>query len=349
VECYGFRLRERDQLRIRQDRLDAAGLKGAVVGELLRKGKVEAGGKTIRRHEVTEVRPGQTFAFVMDTRMCDGARSLALGADLLLCESTFASTEAALAQESGHLTALQAGTLARDAGVRKLVLAHFSQRYDDTNVLVAEARTVHDDVTAAVEPDPRSDPARGRIAIPERREIRFHGKFEAHVTVETATPDAFQSACDRLGIKCILIELAEGVEPNQPMTESHHEGDLNVVRAEVDGIADQLREAGFTVRRRKVEARYDARGVPERDEETRGLPPSCYFEYHVSVRLEGPDLLKQLVERSSRHGAHVSRNARKKSAGGVEERFVTLRVPRAGRATADRKYADLIAHLREGG
>ena len=38
---------------------------------------------------------------------------------------------------------------------------------------------------------------------------------------------------------------------------------------------------------RKIEARYDARGVPEKDEETRGLPPSCYFEYHVSVRLTG--------------------------------------------------------------
>lgn len=168
VDCFGYRIREKDQVGLRQDRLDALGLKGPIVGELLRKGQVELNGRTIRRDEVAEARPGQSFAFVMDTRPCEGARTLARGADLLVCEATFHSSESEMAQLSGHMTSLQAGALARDAGVRRLVLGHFSQRYDDTGVLLAEARTLHADVVAAVEPDPRSDSTRHRIEVPKR-------------------------------------------------------------------------------------------------------------------------------------------------------------------------------------
>lgn len=347
VECYGYRVRERDQLRVRQDRLNDAGLQGPIVGELLRSGRVEFKGRTVLRHEVAEVKPGQSFAFVMDTRPCEGADALALGADLLVCESTFLSSESDVAQESGHMTALDAATLARDSGTRLLVLGHFSQRYENAEDFVAEARTLHSDVVAAEEPDPSSlQSSRHRIPLPDRREIRFHGQFEAHITVDTADPQAFCRACDDLGVKSILIELAEGAEPNQPMTESRHEGDLNVVRAEVDGLAQRFEEAGFAVRRRKIEASYTARGVPEKDEETRGLPPSCYFEYHVSIRLKNAKELSDLLQRASRHGAHVSRNAKKRDETGVEERFVTLRVHRVGRATAEHRYIELLNDMK---
>jgi ribonuclease Z len=68
----------------------------------------------------------------MDTRLCDAAFALADQADMLVCESTFADTEAALARDYGHLTASQAGRIAAEAGTRLLVLTHFSQRYDRT-------------------------------------------------------------------------------------------------------------------------------------------------------------------------------------------------------------------------
>lgn len=166
VDCYGYRLRERDQTRLRQDRLDALGLKGPAVGELLKKGEIDIRGKIVRREEVSENRPGQSFAFVMDTRPCEGASTLARGADLLVCEATFLSTEAELARESGHMTALQAGQLARDAGARRLVVGHFSQRYEDAAPLVAEARSIFPDVVEAVEPDLETE--RHRIKVPAR-------------------------------------------------------------------------------------------------------------------------------------------------------------------------------------
>ena len=80
--------------------------------------------------EVSQPRPGQRFAFIMDTRLCDAAFELADQADMLVCESTFADAEAGLAREYGHLTASEAGRIAAEARARLLVLTHFSQRYD---------------------------------------------------------------------------------------------------------------------------------------------------------------------------------------------------------------------------
>jgi ribonuclease Z len=80
--------------------------------------------------QVSEPRRGQRFAFIMDTRLCDAAFALAEGADMVVCESTFADAEAALAREFGHLTAGQAGRIAAESGARLLVLTHFSQRYE---------------------------------------------------------------------------------------------------------------------------------------------------------------------------------------------------------------------------
>jgi ribonuclease Z len=103
----------------------------------------------VRLEEVSEPRPGQAFAFVMDTRPCAGAAELARGADLLVCESTYRESEAVEAREHFHMTAAQAAVLARDAGVRRLALTHFSQRYDDSDGFRREAAALHSDVQAA--------------------------------------------------------------------------------------------------------------------------------------------------------------------------------------------------------
>jgi ribonuclease Z len=98
----------------------------------------------------------------MDTRWCDGALELAAGVDLLVCESTFLSAEADLADVSGHLTAAQAARLAAEAGARRLVLTHFSQRHPDEQVFLDEATPIFPATTVArdlaVIPLPRRRP-----------------------------------------------------------------------------------------------------------------------------------------------------------------------------------------------
>jgi len=87
----------------------------------------------------------------MDTAPCEAAEQLAEGVDLLVCESTFMTPEAELARQYKHMTAADAGRLAAKAGVRKLVLAHFSARYPDHEPFAEEAGEFHADVEAATD------------------------------------------------------------------------------------------------------------------------------------------------------------------------------------------------------
>jgi ribonuclease Z len=130
VPTVGYRLAEPDGRRVLPDRLAAHGIRGPDVGRLLRDGVFISPNGSVRLDQVSEPRPGQKFAFIMDTRLCDAAFELAAGADMLVCESTFAAADERLAAEYGHLTAAQAGRLAAESGVGVLVLTHFSQRYE---------------------------------------------------------------------------------------------------------------------------------------------------------------------------------------------------------------------------
>lgn len=140
IETYGYRLVEPDGCRMLPERLAAYGIAGPDVGRLLRDGHLDLDGRRVTRDEVSVTRPGQRFAFVMDTGLCDGVYALAEHADLLVIESTFLESEAALAAEVGHLTAGQAARVAAESGVRTLVLTHFSQRYADPRRFHDEAR-----------------------------------------------------------------------------------------------------------------------------------------------------------------------------------------------------------------
>ena len=149
VPTLGWRLSEPDGRTMRPERLEAAGVRGPDVGRLQREGRLTTPAGTVHLEDVSVPRPGQTVAFVMDTRPCDAAVELAAGADLLVCESTFLTADQDLAAAYAHMTARQAATLAREAGARKLLLTHFSQRYTDEDRFAAEAAEVFPDVVVA--------------------------------------------------------------------------------------------------------------------------------------------------------------------------------------------------------
>ena len=149
VPTLGWRLEEPDGRHLVPHLLAEAGLSGPIVGQLQRDGAVEIGGRRITVDEVSEPYAGQTFGFVMDTALCDAAFEVAAGADLLVCEATYLEQDAELAATYKHLTAAQAATIARDAGARRLVLTHFSQRYGDPSRFEQEAAAIFDDVVVA--------------------------------------------------------------------------------------------------------------------------------------------------------------------------------------------------------
>ncbi len=162
VDCFGYRIQEKDTFTLDPQRLILEGIRDKDAGRLKASGTLDINGKTVCIADMGVARPGQCFAFVMDTRVCEGAYELAQGADLCVMEATFLTDMEQAAHEYGHLTAAQAALIARDAGVKKLVLSHYSQRYSSTQEFVSEASVHHRDVIVAVDGQTISFPTRKR-------------------------------------------------------------------------------------------------------------------------------------------------------------------------------------------
>ncbi len=163
IETYGYRLVEPDGRTLLPERLAAAGVAGPDTGRLQREGTLRG----VRLADVSVPRPGQRFAFVMDTAPCAGAEELAEGADLLVAECTFSDDDAGLAGQYRHLTAGQAGALAASGAVSALVLTHFSSRYADVAPLADQARVRAGGATVIAAND------LDRIAFPKRRQSSY--------------------------------------------------------------------------------------------------------------------------------------------------------------------------------
>jgi ribonuclease Z len=157
VPTVGYRFVEDDTRRLIPDLLSAAGIAGPEIGRLQRGEQVRG----VSLDDVSVARSGQRVAIVMDTALCDGALALAQDCDLLVCEATYLDTESDLARDHRHLTARQAAEIALHAGARRLVLTHFSSRYDTLDGHVQEAGAIHADVVVARDLEV--------IAVPGRR------------------------------------------------------------------------------------------------------------------------------------------------------------------------------------
>jgi ribonuclease Z len=108
-------------------------------------------GRVIQSSElVGPPRPGRRVVVTGDTRPCAATIEHSRGADLLIHEATFGDEEAERAIETGHSTAREAATVAREAGVKRLLLTHFSARYSrDPGPLDREAKEVFRETTIA--------------------------------------------------------------------------------------------------------------------------------------------------------------------------------------------------------
>jgi ribonuclease Z len=149
VDNLGWRITEPPQRKFYRERLKALGIEGPDVRLLAQEGKIQQGGRTILLDEVSWVRPGDSIAIISDTRPCSSAIHLARGAKLLLCESTYLEEHRDLADKHFHLTAKQAAIIAKEAGVDKLILTHFSARYLNSQDFVKEAAEIFPHVEAA--------------------------------------------------------------------------------------------------------------------------------------------------------------------------------------------------------
>lgn len=142
IENVGWRVTEADRLKYKRELLDKYGISGPLVGELERKGSLKVDGRVVRLEDVSYLKRGDSLAVVIDTRKCKQAVELAKGAKVLICESTYLERDRDLARRYMHMTAQDAASIAKEAGVCKLILTHFSARYRDLSEFEREAQKI---------------------------------------------------------------------------------------------------------------------------------------------------------------------------------------------------------------
>lgn len=145
VPTFGYLFAEKEQLRkIRKDKIEGLGLSIPQI-HALRAGRdiVLENGESISNNQFTFSAPlPRKYAYCSDTAYYPKLIDYIKGVDLLYHEATFLNEDLALAKQTGHSTATQAATIARDAEVTKLLLGHFSSRYADRNSFVREATAI---------------------------------------------------------------------------------------------------------------------------------------------------------------------------------------------------------------
>ena len=145
----GWRVTEPDRIKFDKGKLDHFKIQGSLVKKLEKEGFLLIDGRRIDLDQVSHVRKGGSIAVVIDTVPCPQAVHLAKDADILLCESTYLEDHRDLAEKYMHMTAKQAALIAKEAHVKKLILTHFSARYQDESAFEKEAREVFPNSFAA--------------------------------------------------------------------------------------------------------------------------------------------------------------------------------------------------------
>jgi ribonuclease Z len=145
VPAYGYVLEEDPRPgRFNLERAKELGVPEGPAFRRLQAGEtVEVGGRPVIPDQVLgPKRRGRKLVISGDTRPCERLVRAALGADLLIHESTLHSTLKKEAMEYGHSTSRDAAEVARAADARMLYLYHFSNRYEDAGPLLEEARGI---------------------------------------------------------------------------------------------------------------------------------------------------------------------------------------------------------------
>lgn len=155
IETYGYLFREKTpQLNVRKDAIGRYGLGIAEICSLKNGEDVVRENEIIRSKEVKYLPyPPRSYAYCSDTAPFPSLAEWVRGVDILYTEATYMADLEKEAAARFHSTTLQAARLAREAGAKKLVVAHYSSRYRDTAPLLSEIRSVFPNAEAANDGD----------------------------------------------------------------------------------------------------------------------------------------------------------------------------------------------------
>lgn len=154
VPCSGYLIKEKPGLpHIRREMIDFYGIPTWAIN------KIKAGedwqtpeGDIIPNNRLTTPPdPVRSYAYCSDTMSVPELAEWCRDVTLMYHEATYATSEISHADKYGHSTAAQAAACAKSANARRLVLGHFSARYEDENVLLNEAKAIFENTILAQE------------------------------------------------------------------------------------------------------------------------------------------------------------------------------------------------------
>ena len=145
--CNGYLFEEKDKLRISREKLAKLQIPNIPeIAKLTEKKDIKYKGKIIKYKQLTYLEKGKKISIILDTGLCNNINKLAKNSDLAILESTFLEESGngeKLAKEYKHLTAKQAGKIAKQNKVKQLILTHISQRYEkNSEVLLNEGKAI---------------------------------------------------------------------------------------------------------------------------------------------------------------------------------------------------------------
>ncbi len=145
MPCCGYLFREKPSLpHLKRDIIDMYGISISQANNIKNgmDGVTPDGEVIPNRLLVTPAAPPRSYAYCSDTSYLPQLHSLIQGVDLLYHESTYAQDNLRLAEKYLHSTAAQAAQVAKDAHAGKLMLGHYSQRYEQEEILLKEAQEI---------------------------------------------------------------------------------------------------------------------------------------------------------------------------------------------------------------
>lgn len=153
IACNGYLFREAPrQQNIKEDIIHDYGLTVDQIIALKNGVTIETSKGSLNPQEAlyTKCEP-KSYAYCSDTEYLPHLASLLQGVDLLYHEATYMSDFTTQAKERGHSTAAQAAELAKNAGIKKLIIGHPSSKYSDVEPFVKEAKEIFENSEFATE------------------------------------------------------------------------------------------------------------------------------------------------------------------------------------------------------
>ena len=154
MPCCGFRFDEKPTPRhILREMIDAYEIPLSEINRIKNGADYTlADGRVIPNERLTTPSdPPRSYAYCSDTRYMPALAAKLQGVNLLYHEATFCEDDAQKATARYHSTASQAAQVAKEAGVGKLIIGHYSSRYDDERQLLCEASAVFEPTILARE------------------------------------------------------------------------------------------------------------------------------------------------------------------------------------------------------